>query len=153
MLFSLNQARPTWTTAPATAALARASAAEGTARATQQQALCELDLKGLVALTALSEPELRRKLAQPWSEPLQVALAPVASVPADQVPLRVTEIGYWKRKHAGIEDKYWTAPRVGRRSNCKGCHLDADAGTFEDAGMRLPAPAAAGADHTTTTNP
>lgn len=75
-------------TAPATAALARASAAEGTARATQQQALCELDLKGLVALTALSEPELRRKLAQPWSEPLQVALAPVASVPADLLAQR-----------------------------------------------------------------
>jgi multidrug efflux system outer membrane protein len=49
--------------APATAALARASAAEGNSRATQQRAVCDLDVKALVALTALPEPELRQKLA------------------------------------------------------------------------------------------
>jgi multidrug efflux system outer membrane protein len=48
---------------PATAALARASAAEGNSRAAQQSALCDLDVKALVALTALPEPELRGKLA------------------------------------------------------------------------------------------
>lgn len=50
--------------APATAALARASAAEGQARATQQQASCDLDVKTLVALSAIPEPELRSRLAQ-----------------------------------------------------------------------------------------
>lgn len=77
----------------------------------------------------------------------------LASIPAGQSPLRVTETGYWKHKHAGIADKYWSAPTVGRRSNCKGCHLDADAGTFEDAGMRLPVPAAPAADDTTPDHP
>jgi multidrug efflux system outer membrane protein len=48
---------------PATAARSRASAAEGKARATQQRALCEIDVKALVTLTALPEPELRGKLA------------------------------------------------------------------------------------------
>lgn len=48
--------------APATAALARASAAEGNARATQQRALCDIDIKALAALTAIPEPELRRSL-------------------------------------------------------------------------------------------
>ncbi len=48
--------------APATAALARASAAEGKSRATLQRALCALDRKALVALTAWPEPELRQKL-------------------------------------------------------------------------------------------
>ena len=50
--------------APATAALARASAAEGLARADQQQTSCDLDVKSLVALTAMPEPELRSQLAQ-----------------------------------------------------------------------------------------
>ncbi|MES2946062.1 MAG: efflux transporter outer membrane subunit [Pseudomonadota bacterium] len=50
--------------APATAALARASAAESKSRASQQAALCDIDIKALVALTALPEPELRQKLEQ-----------------------------------------------------------------------------------------
>ena len=49
---------------PAFAALARASAAEGKARVTQQQAQCDLDVKALVALTALAEGDLRQKLAE-----------------------------------------------------------------------------------------
>ena len=48
--------------APATSALARASAAESHARATQQLAQCDVDIKALVALTAFSEPALRQKL-------------------------------------------------------------------------------------------
>ncbi len=48
--------------APATSALARASAAESKARATQQRGQCDLDIKALVALTAFSEPVLRQKL-------------------------------------------------------------------------------------------
>ena len=47
---------------PATAALARASAAEGKSRATQQRALCDIDVKALVVLTAMAEPQLREQL-------------------------------------------------------------------------------------------
>ncbi|WP_188380820.1 efflux transporter outer membrane subunit [Oxalicibacterium faecigallinarum] len=49
--------------APANAALARASAAEANGRATQQQALCDIDVKAMVALTAIDEPVLLSKLA------------------------------------------------------------------------------------------
>ena len=49
--------------APASAALARASAAEGRSRATGQRALCDLDVKALVALAAVPEPALRLALA------------------------------------------------------------------------------------------
>ena len=59
--------------APATSALARASAAESKARATQQRALCDLDIKVLVALTAWGEPALREKLV--------VALAQTPEIP------------------------------------------------------------------------
>jgi outer membrane protein, multidrug efflux system len=69
-------------TAPATAALARASAAEGAARATQQRALCDVEVKALVALTTLPEPRLRQKLAQPWSEPAPDSALAVNAVPA-----------------------------------------------------------------------
>ena len=64
--------------APATSALARASAAEGNARATQQRAQCDLDLKALVAMTALNEPVLRQKL--------QVALAQTAQAAQVESP-------------------------------------------------------------------
>ncbi len=50
--------------APANAALARASAAEGQARLLQQQALCDVDVKVLVMLSGMPEPELRTRLTQ-----------------------------------------------------------------------------------------
>ena len=69
-------------TAPADAALARASAAEGSARVHQHRSQCDLDVKALVALTALPEPALRQGLAQsPAQAPVPAPLA-VPSVPA-----------------------------------------------------------------------
>ncbi|USX28033.1 efflux transporter outer membrane subunit [Oxalobacteraceae bacterium OTU3CINTB1] len=47
---------------PANLALARASAAEGNNRYLTQRATCDINVKVLVALTALPEAELRRKL-------------------------------------------------------------------------------------------
>ena len=75
-------------TAPATAALARASAAEARGRATQQAAQCELDTKGLVALSGLSEPDLKQKVALAGVEYTQVAIISIASVPADALAQR-----------------------------------------------------------------
>lgn len=62
------------------------------------------------------------------------------SIPAQETPERITETGYWKRKHRDIADELWQAPAVRTKANCAACHLDADRGTFEDAAMRLPAP-------------
>lgn len=67
--------------APATAALARASAAEGQGRVAQQQAQCDLDVKTLVALSAMPEPELRRQLADTPAR-LPDAGIVISSVPA-----------------------------------------------------------------------
>jgi NodT family efflux transporter outer membrane factor (OMF) lipoprotein len=69
-------------TAPAVAAQARASAAEGSVRVTQQQGQCELLVKALVGLSGLAEPVLRQKLATAWVEPSGFALAAVPAVPA-----------------------------------------------------------------------
>ena len=74
-------------TAPADAALARASAAEGSVRVTQQRSQCELHVKALVALTALPEPALKLRLA---SGDKATAPAPMAvpAVPADLLAQR-----------------------------------------------------------------
>ena len=71
---------------PATAALARASAAEGKSRATQQRALCDLDVKALVVLTALPEPELRQKLA--GAAAVQAAPIAIGALPAQTLAQR-----------------------------------------------------------------
>jgi multidrug efflux system outer membrane protein len=75
-------------TAPADAALARASAAEGSARATQQRSQCDLDVKALVALTALPEPGLRQQLAQGPAETPSPGPVAVPSVPASVLAQR-----------------------------------------------------------------
>lgn len=74
--------------APATAALARASAAEGHGNAIQQRTLCDLDIKALVALTAIDEPALRQKLAGAPVDLTQESMAPVISVPAEVLAQR-----------------------------------------------------------------
>lgn len=71
--------------APAAAALAKASAADGAATLIQRVAECEVGVKGLVALTALDETALRARLAAlpalSARLPRPAAFA-VASVPA-----------------------------------------------------------------------
>ncbi len=74
--------------APANAALARASAAQGNSLLTQQRAQCELTVKALVALTGLDEPGLRAKLADGAAKLPQPAQIAIARVPADALAQR-----------------------------------------------------------------
>lgn len=74
--------------APSLAAMARASAADSSSRLTQQAGQCDLFTKGLVALTALPEPELRSKLAAAPVKPAQAAPVSIASVPAQTIAQR-----------------------------------------------------------------
>ncbi len=74
--------------APANAALARASAAEGIARLSQQQAQCDTQLKGLVALSAWRESELRQKLTSPPVSVDAFAIFSIATVPAQALRQR-----------------------------------------------------------------
>ena len=60
------------------------------------------------------------------------------SVKADAAPLRITETPYWARKHREIAAADWNHPKVKSKANCPACHLDADAGTYEDAAMQIP---------------
>ncbi len=74
--------------APSVAAMARASAAEASSRVTQQTALCELDLKALVALTAMAEPALKTKLTARLEKPAKAVALAVTSVPAQTIAQR-----------------------------------------------------------------
>ncbi|NMM07882.1 efflux transporter outer membrane subunit [Polaromonas sp.] len=75
-------------TAPATDALARASAFEASGRATQQRAQCDLDIKALVALTGVKEPEIRSNMALAQQGRAQTAMLFIATVPADALAQR-----------------------------------------------------------------
>lgn len=74
--------------APSVAAMARASAADGRSRVASQAALCELDIKALVALTAMAEPSLKEKLAAAPTQQAQTAIFSIASVPAQTIAQR-----------------------------------------------------------------
>ena len=95
-------------TAPATAALARASAAEASARATEQAARCELDVKALVAFSALPEPDLKQKLALAQVAPAQAAPIYIASVAADVIAQR-PDIFQAAREVAAASDEIGSA--------------------------------------------
>jgi outer membrane protein, multidrug efflux system len=75
-------------TAPADAELARAAAADASRRATQQRAQCDVALKGVVALTAIPEAQLRERLATPWADPPDNAIPAVPRVPAAMLEQR-----------------------------------------------------------------
>lgn len=74
--------------APANAALARASAAQGNSQLTQRRAQCDLLVKGLVALTGLAEPALREQLKPGQARVPQPAPIAMASVPAQVLAQR-----------------------------------------------------------------
>jgi len=73
---------------PGNAALSRASAAQGQINLAQQRMQCELQLKSLVALTAIDEASLRRQLAEATARVPQPAQIEVDSVPAQALAQR-----------------------------------------------------------------
>jgi outer membrane protein, multidrug efflux system len=74
--------------APADAALARASAAQGRVLVTQQRAACDLVLKSLVALTAIDETTLRQRLKTRHAKLPKPGSLYINSVPAQVLAQR-----------------------------------------------------------------
>ena len=74
---------------PANEALSRASAAQGRSQLTAQQAACDVQVKALVALTGIDEPQLRSRLASRTGllpQPQQIAVATVPAQALNQRP-------------------------------------------------------------------
>ncbi len=68
--------------APADAALTRASAAEAAARLTSQRADCDIEIKSLSVLSVMPEPALREKLKATTATFPKIAALTINSVPA-----------------------------------------------------------------------
>ncbi|MGJ7569650.1 efflux transporter outer membrane subunit [Variovorax sp. RB2P76] len=75
-------------TAPADAALARASASDASGRLTQQRAQCAVQRKALVALSGIDEPTLAQRLAGSPTQRALPAVGSIASVPAEAISQR-----------------------------------------------------------------
>lgn len=98
-------ARAGWS-ASAEAATAQASAAQSRSRLTQQLAQCDIQIKGLVALTAWEESALRARLpADPEAETPTAPFA-IASLPAQLVSQRPDV-------YAAEREVVWAAAQVG----------------------------------------
>ena len=86
------------------AALARASAAQGSANVTRQRAQCALDIKALVALTSRPEPALRDALAAATARLPQPAELEVPGVPAEALAQRPDVFGAAREVVAASSD-------------------------------------------------
>lgn len=53
-------------------------------------------------------------------------------------PLRITQSGFWSRKHRHISDSAFKSKLVGGKANCQACHVDALRGTFHRTGIAIP---------------
>jgi len=120
--------------APANAALAGASAAEGQGRAVGQRAECDLLVKALVALTGLAEIELRASLDQGSKDLPSPAMPVVQQVPA-QVLLQRPDVAAAERELAAASadigvreaDRY---PRLSLLGNVGPLSFESGAGSI-----------------------
>ena len=60
------------------------------------------------------------------------AQAILRGVAPDQVPLRITEMLWWRRAHHEVPDAAFTRPEVVSKSNCLACHRNGASGEAED---------------------
>lgn len=90
-------------TAPAMLALAQASHAEAQTRTQAQAEQCERQIKALVALTAVPEPEVRQRLQPGWALDAMPTLA-VQAVPAEVIRQRPDVVRAQNELVAAAED-------------------------------------------------
>ncbi len=121
---------------PATAALARASAAQGSSLLTQQHAQCDLNVKSLVALTGLAEPALRGQLANGSAQLPQPAQIAVSSVPAEVLAQRPDLFNAAREVLAASADLSQSQaqryPRIVLNGSIAAARFTSTAGTLDD---------------------
>jgi nitrate/TMAO reductase-like tetraheme cytochrome c subunit len=61
-----------------------------------------------------------------------------ASIGKDEVPIRISETLYFKRKHHEISPMVWERKSIGSRANCVACHGKAESGVFSEDQVRIP---------------
>jgi diheme cytochrome c len=53
-------------------------------------------------------------------------------VASGAAPQRISELPKWVREHDEVSPREWKQKDVGSKANCPACHVDANAGYFED---------------------
>lgn len=54
-------------------------------------------------------------------------------------PLRITELPYWRKRHADIPDSVFARSSIRSKAHCSACHQDAASGRFDDQAIAIPA--------------
>lgn len=57
---------------------------------------------------------------------------------SSDLPLRITETPFWKRKHYSVREYVWKRPNVGSKAKCDSCHHDANKGIFNERDIHIP---------------
>lgn len=70
----------------------------------------------------------------------EVSLQILRSLAPEETPLRITDTPYWVARHQELDQAIFSHPEVGSSLQCAACHRYAEAGSFEDAHIRLPPP-------------
>jgi hypothetical protein len=52
--------------------------------------------------------------------------------------IAITQTPFWKKRHHGIDKKYFENEQIKTKANCKACHLDVEKGTLEDHNIKMP---------------
>lgn len=114
---------------PANAALARASAAQANGNLAQQRAQCDIQVKALVALTALDEPQLRQKLAASPAgrlpQPVAIAVRDIPAATLAQRPDLYSAAQNVMAAHAEVTQlKAQRYPRISLTGNVGRSHYE-----------------------------
>jgi hypothetical protein len=55
-----------------------------------------------------------------------------------QVPMRITDIPYIRRKHHDLDAAVFKRESIGSFANCIACHITAEKGIYDDDDVRIP---------------
>lgn len=61
-----------------------------------------------------------------------------AMIYPNEIPIRITETSFWKRKHGAIKRYVWRRKDIPSRSKCESCHHDAGRGIFDERTVQIP---------------
>jgi hypothetical protein len=56
----------------------------------------------------------------------------------NQVPLRITDIYYIRKKHHELDPAVFKRESIGSLANCTACHIKADQGSYDDDYVKIP---------------
>lgn len=61
-----------------------------------------------------------------------------ATIPTSEAPLRISETGYFNRKHHELAANIYKRKAIGSKANCLACHPGAELGNFNEREIRIP---------------